>query len=148
LREHTSEREKLAIAANYHKSVTGELDKAAQTFKEEIDSYPRITAAYSDFGGVFSSLGQYEKSAEITRQVVRLTPDWVDGYANLANYALASQRFDGAWDSGLIQHTRMGRQEYVAHLERLIADEHLTATGNPEDWANESHEYAQSGVVG
>ena len=50
----------------------------------------------------------------------------------------------GAWDSGLIQHTRMGRDEYVAHLEKLISDEHLTASGNPEDWANESHGYAQS----
>src|SRR6202041_1047986 len=43
LREHASEREKLAIAANYYKNVTGELDKAAQTFQEEIDSYARST---------------------------------------------------------------------------------------------------------
>jgi hypothetical protein len=50
----------------------------------------------------------------------------------------------GAWDSGLIQHTEMGRDEYAAHLEKLIADEHLTASGNPGDWANESHGYAQS----
>jgi len=50
----------------------------------------------------------------------------------------------GAWDSGLIQHTGMGRDEYVAHLEKLISDEHLTATGSPEDWANESHGDAQS----
>jgi len=38
----------------------------------------------------------------------------------------------------------MGRDEYVAHLEKLITDEHLTASGNPEDWANESHGYARS----
>jgi len=50
----------------------------------------------------------------------------------------------GAWDSGLIQHTGMGRDEYVAHLEKLISDEHLTASGSPADWANESHGYAQS----
>jgi len=49
-----------------------------------------------------------------------------------------------AWDSGLIQHTGMGRDEYVAHLEKLISEMHLTASGNPEDWANESHGYAQS----
>ena len=49
----------------------------------------------------------------------------------------------GAWDSGLIQHTGMARGEYVAHLEKWIAEEHLTAGGNPEDWANESHNYAQ-----
>ena len=34
LREHASEREKLGITANYYQSVTGELDKAAQTFQE------------------------------------------------------------------------------------------------------------------
>jgi len=50
----------------------------------------------------------------------------------------------GAWDTGLTEHTGMGRDEYVAHLEKLISDEHLTATGSPEDWANESHEYAKS----
>jgi hypothetical protein len=50
----------------------------------------------------------------------------------------------GAWDSGLIRHTGMGVDEYVAHLEKLISEEHLTASGSPEDWANESHSYAQS----
>jgi serine/threonine protein kinase/tetratricopeptide (TPR) repeat protein len=96
LREHASEREKLAISANYYLAVTGELDKAAQTFQEGIDSYPRTTAAYEDFGRVLASQGQYEKAAEITRQAVRLAPDWVTGYGNLATYALALQRFDEA----------------------------------------------------
>ena len=38
----------------------------------------------------------------------------------------------------------MRREAYVAHLEKLIADEHLTANGNPQDWANESHGYAEA----
>jgi hypothetical protein len=50
----------------------------------------------------------------------------------------------GAWDSGLIQRTGRGRDEYVSHLEKLISDEHLIASGNPADWANESHGYALS----
>jgi S1/P1 Nuclease len=50
----------------------------------------------------------------------------------------------GAWDSGLIAHADLGQQEYVQHLEQLISEQHLTASGNPEDWANESHEYAQA----
>jgi hypothetical protein len=32
----------------------------------------------------------------------------------------------------------------MTHLEKLITDEHLTASGKPEDWANESHRDAQS----
>ncbi|MGA8436925.1 MAG: S1/P1 nuclease [Candidatus Sulfotelmatobacter sp.] len=50
----------------------------------------------------------------------------------------------GAWDTGLIEHTGMARDTYVAHLEKLITDDHLTASGKPEDWANESRREAQS----
>ncbi len=41
LREHASEREKLAITASYHFFATGELAKAAQNYQDEIENYPR-----------------------------------------------------------------------------------------------------------
>ena len=50
LREHTSEREKLAITADYYPNVTGELEKAAQTYQEEIESYPREFTSLRQFG--------------------------------------------------------------------------------------------------
>ena len=50
LREHASEREKLAITARYYQNVTGELDKAAQTYQEAIESYPRDCGAYGNLG--------------------------------------------------------------------------------------------------
>ena len=96
LREHASELERLRITANYYRYVTGELDKAAQTYEREIESYPRQDAAYVNLGIVLAHQGQYEKAAEITRQAVGLTPDQFYGYANLANYALAVQYFDEA----------------------------------------------------
>ena len=98
LREHASEREKLNIAAEYYSYVTGELDKAAQTYQEEIESYPRTAGAYASLGDVYGEQGQYEKAAEVTRQAVRLAPD-VDWDGNLANYTLALQRFDEARQS-------------------------------------------------
>ncbi len=85
LREHASEREKLAITANYYRTVTGELDKAAQTFQEEIESYPREDRAYNSLGIVHGAQGQYEKAAEITRQALRVAPDRLVSYGNLAN---------------------------------------------------------------
>ena len=94
LREHASEREKLAITANYYMNVTGELEKAVQTNREEIETYPRESAAYGRLGAVFALQGQHEKAAEITRQAVRLAPDQLDNYGNLANHALALQHFD------------------------------------------------------
>jgi len=94
LREHASERERLAITAVYYWNITGELDKATEIYEERVASYPRQYTAYNGLGIVFSRRGQYEKAAEITRRAVRLAPDEGSSYENLANYTLALQRFD------------------------------------------------------
>ncbi len=96
LREHASEREKLHITADYYSNVTGELDKAAQTYQEEIQAYPREYRAHLDLGNQYASLGQYEKARDAYSQSLRLTPDHAGIYANLANTQLALQRFDEA----------------------------------------------------
>src|SRR6267154_2304388 len=92
LREHASEREKLKITAGYYQNVTGELDKAAQTFQEEIENYPRDFRAHLDLGNVYGGRGQFEKAAESYRQGLRLAPDNVAPYADLANSLLSLQR--------------------------------------------------------
>jgi len=114
LREHAGELEELRIRADYYLNVTGELDKAAQTYQEEIESYPRAVAGYNNLGMVFSSQGQDEKAAEVTRQALRLAPDTIGPYENLANFALASQRFDEARQ---IIHEAQARKldNYVLH---------------------------------
>ena len=96
LRDRASERERLAITADFYLNVTGELNKAAQTYQEEIESYPRSSVAYGDLGVVFALQGQYQKATEATKQLIRLAPDQVSSYVNLANCALALQRFDEA----------------------------------------------------
>ncbi|MFZ0297454.1 MAG: winged helix-turn-helix domain-containing protein, partial [Candidatus Sulfotelmatobacter sp.] len=94
LREHASERERLTISADYYSYATGELDKAAQTFQQEMEIYPREDAAYVNLGLVYAALGQYDKATEMTTQVARRAPEAVSEYENLANYALALQRYD------------------------------------------------------
>jgi eukaryotic-like serine/threonine-protein kinase len=95
-RSHSSEREKLAIAADYYRFVTGELDKSAQTYQEWIENYPRDDAAYSALGIAYASLAQYDKAAEAHRENLRLAPDVGAPYMNLGNCLLALQRFDEA----------------------------------------------------
>ena len=41
----------------------------------------------------------------------------------------------------------MDERAYVAHLEQLISQEHLRASGNPADWANESLALAKAAWV-
>ena len=74
LRDHASEREKLALTAHYYLDVTGDLGKAAEAYRQQIDAYPHEFRAYLNLGVVYAEQGQYEKSAELTLQELRLTP--------------------------------------------------------------------------
>ena len=96
MREHASEHEKLVITAHFYANVTGELDRAAQTFREEIESYPRSSGAYVNLAVLYAFKGQYEKAAEIDRQAIRVAPDLENARANLAHNSFALQHFDEA----------------------------------------------------
>src|SRR5438876_214700 len=73
LREHASEREKLAITADYYSSVTGELEKAAQTYEEEIASYPRDFRAHLNLGNVYAEQGQYGRRLPLSGKPLSAT---------------------------------------------------------------------------
>jgi len=96
LRDHASEREKLRIAGVYYSTVTGELEKAAQTYQEWMASYPRDYRAALDLGLLYGQQGQHEKATETLREGLRLAPDAGSTYWDLANVQLALQRFDEA----------------------------------------------------
>ena len=114
LREHASEHEKLAITADYYSSVTGELDKSAQIYQEEIDSYPRDYRAYLDLGSVYTAQGQYEKATDSYRESLRLAADNANPYAGLANSLLCLQRFD---ETRKITHEALARKldNFILH---------------------------------
>jgi tetratricopeptide (TPR) repeat protein len=143
LREHASEREKLNIAADYYRNVTGELDKAAQTYQEEIESYPRSVAAYGNLGVVYGEQGQYERAAEVTRQAMRLAPDQVFNYGNLANYTAASQRFDEARQvihegqarkaDDFVLHNALYALAFLAADSAAMAGQQQWFAGKPEE---------------
>jgi eukaryotic-like serine/threonine-protein kinase len=96
LRERASQREKLLIVEDYYHRVTGELEKAAQANQDTIDNYPRDRRAYLDLSQTYGSGGQYEQALKVAYQYQRLAPDNVGGYDQIANVAMALQRFDEA----------------------------------------------------
>ena len=149
LREHASELEKLSIAASYYSNVTGELEKAAQTFQEEIESYPREYREYNSLGIVLAAQGQYERAAEIARQGLRLAPDRVYFYENLANFALALQRFEEARQ---MIHEEQARKldNYILHnvlyaLALLGADS--PAMAEQQQWFAGRHDFENFGLA-
>jgi eukaryotic-like serine/threonine-protein kinase len=96
LREHTSEREKFIIAAQYYQSATGELQKAAETYEEWVASYPRDDSAYMGLGNTYQELGKYEKATDSYQQALALSPDRSGPYINLASSLFALNRLDEA----------------------------------------------------
>jgi serine/threonine protein kinase/tetratricopeptide (TPR) repeat protein len=96
LREHASEREKLAITAIYYLNVTGELDKAVQANQQQSESYPRDFRPQNYLGNSFTGQGKYEKAADAYRRSISLDPDTAIPYTNLANTDMALQRFEEA----------------------------------------------------
>jgi len=149
LRERASEREKLEITGLYYWNVTGELDKVARTYQEEIESYPRESEGYGMLGLVYAAQGQYEKAAEVGRQAVRLAPDSVWWSSDLAYYALALQRSDEARQ---IIHEAQARKinslyfhEILYALAFLGADS--GAMAEQQQWFLDTHEYENFGLA-
>jgi len=94
LRDRASEREKLHITALYYQWVTGELDKAVETYREWVESYPKDDVAAIDLGTLYAVEGRYEPALEQTQRALRLNPDNVITYDNLTQVLLALNRLD------------------------------------------------------
>jgi serine/threonine protein kinase/tetratricopeptide (TPR) repeat protein len=95
LRDRVSDRERYYIEATYYAYVTGEQEKSEQTYIEWTQAYPNDDTAHNNLGVVYSTLGQFEKAADETREANRLAPNVV-GYGNLMGTYLALNRFDEA----------------------------------------------------
>ena len=143
LREHASEREKLHITADYYSNVTGELDKAAQTYQEEIQAYPRDYRAHLDLGNQYTSLGQWERAREAYSQSLSLAPDNVGPYGDLVNSLLALQRFDEARQTiqqaqarkldSLTLHDALYVLAFLRSDSQAVAEQQQWFTGKPEE---------------
>ena len=121
LREKVSERERFAIEANYYWSVTGELEKAAQTYELWQQTYPRNDAPYGNLGVMSAMLGNYEKGLEEYREALRLEPNSVVNYSNLGGVYMNLNRLDEA-EAVLKQ-----AEERKLENETLLANRYVVA---------------------
>ena len=149
LRERASEREKMTIEAAYYLHVTGELDKAAQVYQEEIASYPREARAYRDLGGVYSEEGLWGKAEEVGREAVRLSPDWVSGYESLANDAIDLQNFEETRQ--IIQRAQARKLDDIGLHSDLYAlaflGSHSASMAEERQWFASNPEYEGTGLA-
>ncbi len=106
LRDKVSEREKFRISANYYLLVTGELEKAIQTYQTWAQTYPRNNEPYGNLGVDYTYLGQYESAVNASLEDLRLFPGSAAAFTNLVGLYTALNR---------PQDAKAKYQEAIAH---------------------------------
>jgi eukaryotic-like serine/threonine-protein kinase len=96
LRERVSEREKFYIESHYFDSVTGDLEKARQTYELWAQSYPRDEVPRGNLTVGYATLGQYDKALVEARESLRLDPESGLSYANVVILCIVTNRLEEA----------------------------------------------------
>jgi eukaryotic-like serine/threonine-protein kinase len=96
LRERVSALERLRIESIYYHIVTGDLAKATQVYELWRQTYSGDGGPYVNLGGIHILLGQYDNALAEFGQALRLQPNKVMNYTNLAAAYLSLNRTEEA----------------------------------------------------
>jgi DNA-binding winged helix-turn-helix (wHTH) protein/Flp pilus assembly protein TadD len=96
VRDRVTERERYDITSMYHADVTGDLEKEREVCELWAQNFPRDMAAISLLASVYTDLGQREKATSQFEKALRLDPDSVINYGNVAVAYVALGRLNEA----------------------------------------------------
>jgi serine/threonine protein kinase/tetratricopeptide (TPR) repeat protein len=142
LQDHASTINQLLIASVYYANVTGELNKAAETYQNQLAIYPRSFGALANLNITYHGLGLYEKAVELARQAIPLNPNDGRLYQNLAQPLLALNRFEEARETTLVALARKPPSEannqklyalaFIAHDSKTMAEQLAWMENQPQ----------------
>ena len=140
LRGSLSEREKLFLTVRYYTVVTGETDKALETYEMWARIYPRDPAPFNGLAARYQIVGQYEKAAEAGGQALRLEPNSYLPYANLALSFLALNQLEQAKE--VCQRANIAHRDSI-YTHKVLFDiaflnHDQSAMQRESDWAGTS----------
>ena len=121
LKERVTEREKFYIDSAYYSLVTGELEKEAEVYKRWKLAYPRDPTPLHKMAYCDGFLGRYEKAAAAYSEAIKLEPNDVVNYIDLAGIYITLNRLDGAQSVLHDLQTRNLEHEYVPEVSYLLA---------------------------
>jgi tetratricopeptide (TPR) repeat protein len=97
LRDRVSELERLYIGAHYYGAALGDLDKQIETYELWKRTYPRDWTPYNNLAvGYTHQIGDFDKALPEAQEALRLQPDHLFSYQNLAWAYLTVGRSDEA----------------------------------------------------
>jgi tetratricopeptide (TPR) repeat protein/predicted Ser/Thr protein kinase len=125
LRDRVSEREKFNIEATYYTQVTGNYEKAQQTFELWEQTYPRDYEPPGLLSGmIYPTFGKYEQTIEQAKRAIAVDPDVPFSYVNLATAhqflgrpAEAEEVFRQAFERNAIFHYTLIARFNLAYVK-------------------------------
>jgi eukaryotic-like serine/threonine-protein kinase len=96
LHSRVSAREQYAISAYYYNDVTGELEKANQTYELYAKAYPGNWVPHNNLSGNYAALGEWENALNEVREAARLNPDSSISLGAVVEYDCRLGRYEDA----------------------------------------------------
>ena len=121
LRTQVTEREKFYIDSSYYALATGELLKEMEVYEQWRQAYPRDATPYHKLAYDQGFLGQYEKAAAGFHEAMRLEPNDVVNYIDLAGTYITLGRLNDARSTLDELKARKLEHEYVPEVSYLLA---------------------------
>jgi serine/threonine protein kinase/tetratricopeptide (TPR) repeat protein len=121
LRERVTEREKFYVDSSYYNMATGELEKEIDVYEQWKQAYPRDWVPYHKSAYCDGYLGRYDKAAAGYRVALKLEPNDVVNYVDLASTYITLNRLDEAKAVLDEVQARKLEHEYVPQAMYLLA---------------------------
>jgi len=121
LRDVVTEREKFYIDSSYYSVVTGELEKEIEVYEQWKLAYPRDRTPYHKLAYCDGFLGQYDKATAGYREALKIEPNDVVNYVDLAATYIILDRLDEAKNVLDEVKARKLEHEYVPQISYLLA---------------------------
>jgi len=96
LKERASERERFYISSHYYDIVTGDIDKAIETYEQWVQTYPRDNVPRDNLSLRYNAVGQQEEALASSSEAMRIDPKDVYANQNVADDYERLNRFDEA----------------------------------------------------
>src|SRR3954469_1488624 len=96
LRDRVSDREQFFISWRYYRDAQQAWDKALEVARTWTATYPREAFAFNSLGNALIRFGQFDQAVPALRDAIRLDPQFIPAYSNLAASLLALNRLPEA----------------------------------------------------
>src|SRR5215472_2899694 len=121
LRDRVTERERFYVDSSYYNMATGELEKELEVYEQWRLAYPRDPSPLHKLAYCEGFLGRYERAAAEYGEALKLEPNDVVNYIDLASTYIVLNRLDDARNVLDELQARKLEHEYTAEVSYLLA---------------------------